>query len=145
LVVVSGRVSAQDAGADSPARAEASVFRSLQHAIASNDRSSAAALFVYPFRVNRSARSHSTVRTKAELLKSFDTILPDPVRRAIIQQNPDSLFHNWQGSMVGNGEIWIAGVCRDRAATQCRYGVTTVNLQTVSRRANPSELSSRAI
>jgi hypothetical protein len=136
LTVLNGRASAQDAQTDSVARDEAHVFRSLQRAIAANDRSSAAALFVYPFRVNRSASSHFAVRTKAELLKSFDKILPDTVRRAIIKQNPDSLFHNWQGSMVGNGAIWIAGVCRDQAATRCKYGVTVVNLPIVNRRAS---------
>jgi len=121
-------VRAQDPGSDSLARREATVFRALQHAVAANDREAVAATFVYPFRVNRSPKSFFTVRSRAQLIKSFADVLPDTIRRAILRQNPDSLFHNWQGTMVGNGEVWISGVCEDRAAVRCRYGVTAVNL-----------------
>ena len=114
--------------ADNDSLAESAVFRQLKHAVTANDRGAVASLFVYPFRVNRTRTSHLFVKTRAELLRRYDAILTPKVRQAILAQNPDSLFHSWRGSMAGNGAVWIDGVCDDRRAQKCRFGVTAINL-----------------
>jgi hypothetical protein len=113
---------------DSLRQAEAAVFRRLKQAIVVNDRRAVAASFVYPFRVNRTRTSHFVVQTRAELLRRYDAILTSKVRQAILAQNPDSLGYSWRGSMAGNGVVWIDGVCEDRRAQKCRFGVTAINL-----------------
>lgn len=113
---------------DNDSLAEAAVFHQLKQAVAANDRRAVAALFLYPFPVNRTPTRHLYVKTRAELLRRYDAILTPKVRHAILAQNADSLFHNWRGSMVGNGEVWIASECEDRRAQRCRFGVTAINL-----------------
>jgi hypothetical protein len=108
--------------------AEVAVFRQLKQGVAANERSAVAALFVYPFRVNRTPTSHLLVKSRAELLRRYDAILTPKVRRAILAQNPDSLFYSWRGSMAGNGAVWIDGVCDDPRAQKCQFGVTAINL-----------------
>jgi hypothetical protein len=115
-------------GVESDSVAEAAIFRRLKQAIADNDRDVVAASFVYPFRVNRSRTSYVSVQTRAELLRRYDAIVTPKVRQAILAQNPDSLFYSWRGSMAGNGVVWIDGVCEDRRAQKCRFGVTAINL-----------------
>lgn len=125
-------VRAQDPGTDSLHAAETVVFRRLQRAMAANDRQAAAAEFVFPFQVNRTVRSHVTISSRQELLRRFDRIVTPQIRKAILSQQPDSLFQNWQGSMVGDGEVWISGVS-DRSSKHCRLGVTAINLPPSSR------------
>lgn len=112
---------------DSLPQLEAAVFNRLKSAVAANDRKAAAEAFIYPFRVNRTRASHFMIGSRAELLRRYDAVLPQAVRRAILAQHPDSLFYSWRGSMVGNGEVWIDGVC-DAGARNCRFGVTAINL-----------------
>ena len=107
---------------------EVAVFNRLKAAVAANDRRGVAAQFVYPVRVNRSARRYFFVETRAELLRRYDAILTPYVRRAILTLNSDSLFHSWRGSMVGNGAVWIDGICEDDRAQKCRFGVVAINL-----------------
>jgi hypothetical protein len=127
LLTLSQRSPAQAAEHDSLPELEAAVFTRLQRAVAANDRTAAAEAFVYPFRVNRTRTSYVLIRSRAELLRRYDTVLPLPVRRAILVQHPDSLFYSWRGSMVGRGEVWIDGVC-DETDRNCRYGVVAINL-----------------
>ena len=119
---------AQDDRADSLARCEAAVFRRLQHAVRSHDTTTIANLLVYPVRVNLSQASHFVVSSRADFRKHFRDVLPDPVLRSILQQNPDSLFYSWRGAMVGDGEVWIASICSDQRATKCSCGITAINV-----------------
>ena len=114
--------------ADKDSLAEAAVFHELKQAVAANDRSAVSAQFVYPFRVNRTPTRHFFVETRAELLRRYDAILTPKVRRAILEQSSDSLFYSWRGLMVGNGAVWIDGVCDDSQEQKCRFGVTAINL-----------------
>jgi hypothetical protein len=128
---------AQDGSTDSLARRETAVFRRLQRAVSLHDTAAIASLMVYPVRVNRSQRSHFLINSRADLRSRFGEVFPDTVRRVILQQNPDSLFISWRGSMVGNGVVWIAGICSDDRAMKCRYGIMAINLPGVGRSSSP--------
>ena len=127
LTAANVRVASAQA-ADTNSLHEAAVFRQLQDAVRSSDTAAITRLFVYPSRVNRSQTSRFWVTSPAVLRRRLNEVLPDTIRRAILQQNPDSLFHNWRGSMVGNGEVWITNVCSDETGKNCRYGIAAINL-----------------
>lgn len=78
----------------------------LKSAIKSADKQKVAGLVHYPLEVNL-VKGHRVVRTKAELVKDYDTIFTPGTRAAIEKQVPACLFANYQGVMIGDGEVWF--------------------------------------
>ncbi|BBH24881.1 hypothetical protein Back11_62260 [Paenibacillus baekrokdamisoli] len=104
------------------AKAFDTMFEAVQAAVAKDDKETVAANILYPLRVNGTG-SAMKVENKEEFLKQYDMIFTAPVKQALAQQKIDSLFVNYQGVMVGNGEIWFGG---DIAAPQ-KLGIITIN------------------
>lgn len=46
----------------------------------------------------------------AQFLAAYDKIVTAKVRNAITAQRYATLFANWQGVMIGDGEVWFSGV-----------------------------------
>jgi hypothetical protein len=84
-------------------------FETLQKAVASDDRAAVAALVAYPFqaRVNGQAVK---LRDAAHFVADYDKIVTPKVKHAIANQTYATLFANWQGVMIGDGEVWFSGV-----------------------------------
>jgi hypothetical protein len=81
----------------------------FQSALKSNNREAVAMLVNYPLLVTGAAgRSH--VRSRAQLLASFDGIFTVAVRSAILKATPDDVWGNYQGFMVGDGVIWFDAI-----------------------------------
>ena len=76
----------------------------------------------------------TVVRSRAELLRRYREVFNENVIRAVKAQEPDTLFANWQGVMLGDGQIWFSGVCagkdRDTACADKTIKVITVNTKT---------------
>ena len=105
------------------------VFAALQKVVAVNDRSKVADLVLYPLRVNGwtdDVKGKGSVQfgTKAELLDNYDEIFTLQVREAIVGQKVAELFVNWQGVMVGKGEVWLSASDKKPG----RFGISAVNL-----------------
>jgi len=99
----------------------------LQAAIRSDKPAAVADLVVFPLRVDKPAQK-GFVRTRGEFVRSYASIFTPEVRTAVLKQGPSELFRNWQGFMIGNGEVWFAGVCPEASCKTHRIGVITVNL-----------------
>ena len=91
-----------------------SAIRKFQASVAAHDAGAVAALVSYPLstRVGGKAR---LVRTPAEFVKAYDSIVTPAIAGVITGQKYDELFVNAQGVMFGSGEVWINGVCADKA------------------------------
>ena len=61
---------------------------------------------LYPLRVRVGGR-RVVLRNRRELLNRFDAVFNRKVRAALAAQKPEDLFRNWQGFMVGRGEVWF--------------------------------------
>jgi hypothetical protein len=85
-------------------------FQELKDAVIRDDRKKVAALVHYPLNVF-AGRRRMVIRSPAELLKRYHEVFNENVVRAIKTQEPATLFANWQGVMVGDGQIWFSGVC----------------------------------
>ena len=125
------------AAADGIADADAQAFlTSLQTAVRSDDRRRVAKLVHYPLRVNRAAAASAgsaappprNVANAAAFVQGYGTIFTPKVREAVLRQDPAKLFRNAQGAMIGNGEVWFAGVCRTPGCTHPVLGITAVNV-----------------
>jgi hypothetical protein len=50
----------------------------------------------------------TSIRSKTQFLRQYDTIFDANVRQAIARQSARCLFGNYQGTMIGNGEVWFS-------------------------------------
>ncbi len=79
----------------------------LQSAVKSGNRNKVATMVSYPLLVIHGGRK-TRIKTKAAFLSSYDTIFDEHVRKAVAQQTSKCLFGNYQGAMIGNGEVWFS-------------------------------------
>jgi hypothetical protein len=79
----------------------------LQQAVSSGNKIKVAAMVSYPLLVIRGSRK-TYIKTKAAFLSSYGTIFDEHVRKAVAQQTSKCLFGNYQGAMIGNGEVWFS-------------------------------------
>jgi hypothetical protein len=105
-------------------------FQELKDAVIRDDRKKVAGLVHYPLNVFTGGR-RTVVRSRAELLRRYREVFNENVMRAVKAQEPDTLFANWQGVMLGDGQIWFSGVCagkdRDTPCADKTVKVITVN------------------
>ena len=79
---------------------------SLKVALAGADRQKVAAMVQYPLSAN-AGKTHRVIRDSAEFVKDYDRLFTAAVLRAVKNQVPECLFANWQGVMIGSGEVWF--------------------------------------
>jgi hypothetical protein len=107
-------------------------YEQIKKAILANDFDSFAAAVSYPIELyfageRRLQPKSARIRTKAELKKYKSAILGEPLKNAVRNQSSNSLFKNWQGIMVGNGELWFDQV-RPDGQTNFTYKITAINI-----------------
>ncbi len=64
----------------------------------------------YPLSVSLVKGSRVLLETKADFIEYYDSIFNANVKEAILQQGMTDLFINWQGLMIGRGQVWITEV-----------------------------------
>jgi len=101
------------------------VFKELQQGVASGDRAAVATLMRYPLRVDTDGNTRE-IADAATFQREYDSIVTPPVARAITAQSFDTVFANWQGVMIGNGQVWLNGTCEDTACTRSDVKVVTI-------------------
>jgi hypothetical protein len=79
----------------------------LKEAIRANDKGWLADHTRYPLRYY----GHATrlIRSKASFVKQYPKLIGDKLRAGILAQDPENVFENYQGMMLGNGgtNIWV--------------------------------------
>lgn len=84
-------------------------FDNLKKAVAAGDKAAVAAMIEYPFQVRIGGKSLK-IRDAAHFIADYDQVITAKVKNALQGQTYETLFANWQGVMVGQGEIWFSGV-----------------------------------
>jgi hypothetical protein len=101
-------------------------FEALQAAVASEDRAALALQVSFPLRV-----AGRKVRTAEEMWREYRSIWTPAVQRVVLAQRFDELFVNVHGVMIGDGVVWLAGVCADASpagtCADAKVRVTAVN------------------
>jgi hypothetical protein len=77
----------------------------LQRAVAANDRKVVAGMVHYPVRVNGVKGQRAVSSSPDDFVRRYSAILTPHVRDAIAAQRTACLFANWQGIMIGKGEV----------------------------------------
>ena len=97
----------------------------LQHSVASHNAAAVAALVHYPIKVNPGKKPF-TVKNEKAFIKDYDDIITHDIQDAILKQKYENLFVNSQGAMIGGGEVWITGFCRDKSCKQSDIKIGTI-------------------
>lgn len=90
------------------------VFDRLQKDMADGDKAGVAALVAYPLGVTVNGKPEK-IHDARELVDNWDRIVTPEVRKAVADQQFSRLFVNDQGVMIGDGQVWITGICKDNA------------------------------
>jgi hypothetical protein len=94
--------------------------RTLQAAVARDDRRAVARLVRFPLTAWDGRRSRS-VRSAAEMAALYPRVFSPGLRRDIAAVTVDSLFANWSGTMFARGRVWFD---RDQAG---RMGIFCID------------------
>jgi hypothetical protein len=98
----------------------------LKSAIAQNDRHAICGLVSYPLQVH-GMHSRQKVADKASCVRRFDHIFTAHLLEAIRNQRLEALSANSNGAMIGDGELWFAAICGDRACEKRTIKIFSVN------------------
>jgi hypothetical protein len=109
-----------DLQGEETARKSRAFLAELQAAVSTGDKTKVAGMISYPLLVIHSS-SKARVRTETQFLSQYDSIFDAHVRQAIAQQTAKCLFGNYQGTMIGDGEVWY----REQASGAMK--IVTVN------------------
>jgi hypothetical protein len=101
------------------------ILTRLQQAVAKHDAAAVAALVHYPIKVNPGKKPF-TIKNEKAFIKDYDRIITPDISAAIFKQKYENLFVNSQGAMIGDGEAWITGFCRDKSCKQSDIKIGTI-------------------
>ncbi|MDI6029391.1 hypothetical protein QBK99_24865 [Corticibacterium sp. UT-5YL-CI-8] len=83
-------------------------FDALKKAVATGDKAAVAAMVDYPFQARIGGKAVK-IRDAAHFVADYDKIITTKVKEAVAEQSYPTLFANWQGVMIGDGEVWFSG------------------------------------
>lgn len=95
-------------------------FFKFQQAVQHNKKSTVASMVNYPLHVNSNGKTH-TIKNKATFIAKYDSIMTPEIKRTLAYAIEEDLFVNWQGVMVGSGELWFS-------QSNGKIGLDAVNL-----------------
>jgi hypothetical protein len=103
-------------------------FASLEQAVASDNRRKVASLIAYPLTVDV-AGEPLTIRDEADFVRAYDAVVTNAVKQAIADADAETLFANWQGVRIGQGEVWFSGVYEEDDVEEQDYvlKITAIN------------------
>ncbi len=84
-------------------------LKTLQKAMAADDKAAVAALVDYPFQARINGKAVK-LKDTAHFIADYDKIVTPKIKHAVAGQSYATLFANWQGVMVGDGEVWFSGI-----------------------------------
>lgn len=102
------------------------VFDALKKGVSANDAAGVAELVRYPIVVEVSGKDVK-LKNANQFVSQYNDFMTPEIRKAIVSTSYADVLVNDKGMMLGNGQAWINGICRD---AKCKtYDVKVVTLQ----------------
>ncbi|MRT55197.1 hypothetical protein GJV11_03595 [Enterobacteriaceae bacterium RIT693] len=101
-------------------------FNNLKAQIAAKNKPEVAKLVAYPITVKLGGKKVQ-IKSQPQLIKNYDAIFTPDLVAAVSAQQYEDLFANDQGLMIGKGQIWFSGVCRDNQCKKSTVLITGIN------------------
>jgi hypothetical protein len=74
----------------------------------------------------------TTIKSAGVFIRRYADIISPDIASVIKSQKYADVMLNNQGMMLGNGEIWINGICRNQACSKADVKVITIQHTTQS-------------
>lgn len=100
-------------------------LQTLQSAVKNNDKKVLARLMHYPLHVSG---THLKITSANSFSKHYSEIITPKIRDAILQQEPYAMFANYQGVMLGSGQVWFNNISSDAKNQKNKILVITINI-----------------
>lgn len=84
-------------------------FNSIKYLVKNNEKLKVASYVSYPLNVNKKDEKIK-IKSKEEFIKNYDTIITEDVKKALLNQDVTKTFVNYQGVMVGDGQMWFTHI-----------------------------------
>ncbi len=101
------------------------VILATRKAVATHDAADVAALVRYPIKVTISGRVR-LIHSPAAFVAHYDAIVTPAIAKAVTQGKYEDLMVNYQGVMLGQGEMWVNGVCLDKTCKGVDVKIATI-------------------
>jgi hypothetical protein len=105
------------------------VIEDFQKAVVDKDAQAASALVHYPISVDIDGKNR-VLRNEAAFVENYERFMTPEIAQAITGTRYGDAFVNYKGVMLGRGEAWINGICKDDACKN--VDVKVVTLQSTS-------------
>lgn len=110
-----------------PAKPLVEFFLKIQSRVHAGDSAQLAEMIFYPIPVYPSARGKVVVRSRSEFIALYPQFATEKWKEAVLAQEPEGLFMNYQGIMIGSGEIWFSPVCEGGNPCRTKYYIIAIN------------------
>ncbi len=104
------------------------VVTDFQKAVRAHDAAAAAALVSYPIDVTIGGKKTRIADAKAFAMQ-YDAIVTPAIAAAVQNEKYDDMMVNDQGIMLGQGEVWVNGICQDTACKTADVKVVTIQVR----------------
>lgn len=101
-------------------------MRKVKVSILKGDKSWIANHVSYPIKTSLDKKNRITIKNKKQLINNFYRIFHAEYRRKIESYYTSNLFNNYQGAMIGRGEIWINSTPKSKN-NKYGYLITAIN------------------
>lgn len=101
-------------------------FFEMKKAVLNSDSLKVADLIKYPITIKINGKK-TKIKNNREFLKHYSRIIDAHIIETVRNQKYAELFANYQGVMIGNGEIWFSGVCLDPKCKNTVVKIIAVN------------------
>lgn len=97
----------------------------LQDAIAAGDAEAVAEYIPIDTAMNIDGEE-VTYASPEEFISIYEDIVTPEIADAVAAQSYETLFVNQLGVMIGSGEVWLGGICRDEACSSFDVKITAI-------------------
>ncbi|UHQ22800.1 hypothetical protein LVB77_19470 [Lysobacter sp. 5GHs7-4] len=97
----------------------------FQQAVAAHDAEAVARMAAYPFSATIDGKPRK-IQDASAFAAAYDQIVTPAIAKIVTGQKYAELFVNGKGVMFGNGEVWLNGICQDKACKQMDVRVIAV-------------------
>lgn len=100
-------------------------YEGFKAAVAAHDAKTAAEYVRFPMTVKVKGKKLA-LKSSRDFIAEYDQFMTPAITSALLKSRYGDLFVNYQGIMVGDGQVWINGICKDAKCAEHDVRVITI-------------------